>query len=843
MALSTYTSYLIVSKDVNTSLNRVASQAMVKRDTEYYQANIGNVTSVDEFMADYRLYSYATKAYGLEDMTYAKAFIRKVLESDLTDSNSFANKLTDKRYQEFAAAFNFTGGTRAAQSGAQEADLLAAYEASFSAQEAGINAETSYYDTTIDAITSVDGLVNNSRLMSYVLKANGVYSDYYSQDKLRQFLTSDMDDPSSYANVEYVQKRATLLQDNSDMQQITSVISSRNTLVNANANIDAQLNNPDSTLTAEQRQQLEATRAANQQTIAGYDSTLQSAVGTTDTAELAAIRSRYSAAISENTRLVGVIDSFLALKEQFSFNADGSLAGATAQTAEQKEAVTTAYLQNVSTGPSYTLFTANKAHYEQVIANATTVDDLVNDARVVEYIKTAYGISAITDASTLRGMLLSDPDNSGSAAAIKGFQDFPRLFNFNSDGTVKSGMTAQSNETITYTNARGVEVTVNPLADSASRYRANYLTAFQDDIDVAMENYEKRIDAVQSVDDLFTTNTSYWQSNSVQSSDYATYSKQPELWQMALDAFGVDSTKYSEHKLRRILTSDLDDPKSYVYSFKDENLVKFAKAFNFDTQGNIDVPQQAQSEQVVNDLTSEYKSRMVRFLSGKEAETAAEKADAEIGYYKEQVARITTVDELLADSRLVNVMLQSRGIDPTSVTTADLKKMFLSDLSDPKSFVNQQDNRELAELVASFNFDSEGNLTQDKDVIGTVQQRGDVIETINLYVRQTLEENEGNASEGVRLALYFQRKAPDITTAYNFLADTALTQFFTTAFSLSDYFSSMDVDRQKEMVERMVDVKRLGDPDYVRTLVQRYTALYDAANNTVSSAALTLLTS
>ena len=64
--------------------------------------------SVDAFLDDFQLYSYAMKAYGLEDMIYAKAFMRKVLESDMSDANSFANKLTDVRYQDFASAFSFS---------------------------------------------------------------------------------------------------------------------------------------------------------------------------------------------------------------------------------------------------------------------------------------------------------------------------------------------------------------------------------------------------------------------------------------------------------------------------------------------------------------------------------------------------------------------------------------------------------------------------------------------------------------------------------------------------------------------------------------------------------------
>ena len=47
------------------------------------------------------------KAHGLEDMTYAKAFMVKALKEGVSDPDSFANKLTDKRYAEFVAAFNF----------------------------------------------------------------------------------------------------------------------------------------------------------------------------------------------------------------------------------------------------------------------------------------------------------------------------------------------------------------------------------------------------------------------------------------------------------------------------------------------------------------------------------------------------------------------------------------------------------------------------------------------------------------------------------------------------------------------------------------------------------------
>ena len=84
--VSTYFGYSYVARNLAQTLTRVAQQTDVSRDAAYYKANIGKVHSVDDLMNDYRLYHYVTKAYGLEDMAYAKAFMKKVLQSNLSDS-------------------------------------------------------------------------------------------------------------------------------------------------------------------------------------------------------------------------------------------------------------------------------------------------------------------------------------------------------------------------------------------------------------------------------------------------------------------------------------------------------------------------------------------------------------------------------------------------------------------------------------------------------------------------------------------------------------------------------------------------------------------------------------
>lgn len=136
--LSTIADYQRISKDMTKSLSLTAKKPDVNRETAYYLANIGKVTTIDAFLKNYRLYSYAMKAYGLSDMIYGKAFMRKVLTEGISSSTSFANKLSDPRYREFASAFNFAAlGSNATQTTAAQTGTATLYVQQVMEQDAG----------------------------------------------------------------------------------------------------------------------------------------------------------------------------------------------------------------------------------------------------------------------------------------------------------------------------------------------------------------------------------------------------------------------------------------------------------------------------------------------------------------------------------------------------------------------------------------------------------------------------------------------------------------------------------------------------------------------------------
>ncbi|WP_446720405.1 DUF1217 domain-containing protein [Mesorhizobium sp. 113-1-2] len=204
--LSTFTSYQLITKDIAKSIDRIEQQPTVDRDTQYYLANITKVKSIDDFVNNDRLFKYAMKAYGLEDMDYAKAFMVKALKEGVSDSNSFANKLTDKRYAQFVSAFNFAANGADATI-YNKAQQLVTKNYATQAQIAGLDpnsayvkGETTYYLANITKVKSVDDLMSNSRLYTYALAAYGLDSATEDKDLIKQVLQSKVSDPASVAN-------------------------------------------------------------------------------------------------------------------------------------------------------------------------------------------------------------------------------------------------------------------------------------------------------------------------------------------------------------------------------------------------------------------------------------------------------------------------------------------------------------------------------------------------------------------------------------------------------------------------------------------------------------------
>lgn len=707
----------LVQKDIAKSLKQVASDKMVARDTAYYQANIGKVSSVKDFLANDRLYQYAMKANGMEDMIYAKAFMRKVLESDLTDDNSFANKLTDDRYRKFALAFNFSGATVMAQSTAQEDDLIGLYKQSIVNEDEQVADDTRYYKTMIGSVQNVDQLLSNERLRTYMLKAFGQDTDYYSYSHYKAILTSDYNDPNSYVN------------------------------------------------------QLQPPQNATQAQITAFN-------------QKKAIWIEMSAA--------------------YHFNADGTTASGGVQTAEETGKVAEMYVLTVPTHKTPSAAAANRLYYDTKIKTLTNVNQITGDSRMWDVVRIGLDLDPLFLRSTFENIVtsdLNDPNSYVNKAGAKKEQytAIAKLFNFATDGTVTAG------------NAQ-TSIQENQLL---SGYNSHYDDTDETTRDALIKSYKNNIGSVNKVDDLLNSST---------------------LMKLTLAAIGIKAGEFSNNQFKQALTSDLSDPKSFVNRLGDSRLLAMAREFNFDAAGKIAPPKMAQGQSTITETAKNYIIQQTRFLKSPELDTAKTKANAESTYYQAEVAKLKTRDELLANRRLIDFNLVAAGIDPKTITNDFLKKAFNSDLSDPKSFVNTQSDKRIKQIVSSFNFDTKGNLIQSKTA--GVQDRGHLQQTVDGYYQQELETREGEENQGVRLALYFQRKAQTITSAYDMLGDTALLEVFKTMYQMPDQFSSQSIEKQKAMVEKKMKLADLSDPAKVKKMVERFAIMYDMKNDEANMASM-----
>ncbi|WP_438750194.1 DUF1217 domain-containing protein [Pararhizobium sp. O133] len=166
---TTYTSYQMIAGNLSKSLERVSEQPDVARETEYYLENIGNVKTIDDFFADTRLYNYAMKAHGLEDMGYAKAFMRKVLTEGIDTEDAFAKQLTDSRYTDLVESLNFARqGTAAtsfekAQRGVADKYARQTLEQNAGQENSGVRLAL-YFERMAPTITNAYGLLADNAL-------------------------------------------------------------------------------------------------------------------------------------------------------------------------------------------------------------------------------------------------------------------------------------------------------------------------------------------------------------------------------------------------------------------------------------------------------------------------------------------------------------------------------------------------------------------------------------------------------------------------------------------------------------------------------------------------------
>lgn len=198
----------------------------------------------------------------------------------------------------------------------------------------------------------------------------------------------------------------------------------------------------------------------------------------------------------------------------------------------------------------------------------------------------------------------------------------------------------------------------------------------------------------------------------------------------------------------------------------------------------------------------------------------------ESAYYLENISRIKTIDDFLKNDRIFKYAMKAFGLEEMHYAKAFMRKVLTEGIDDRQSFANSLTDPRYREFAEAFNFSRYGT---GATVFNRAQQG-----TVDRYVRQTLEVQAGQSNEGVRLALYFQRKAASIENPYHLMADRALLRVTQVALGIAQANAAIDIDREAEMITRKLNVSDLKVPAKLEKFLERFTSLWEVENSTAA---------
>ncbi len=998
--ISTFLGFQVYGNNIAQTLTRTANEKAVSQAQAYFNANIGKVTTVGDLVNNYRLLSYATKAFGLGDMTNAKALLTQVLTSDLTSSKSVANKLRDSRYTAFAHAFGFdTKGNLKAplQTSSQQAATESLFVAKTSLGASAATAATKAYETAMASVTSVSDLERNPAALGYVLIAYGIDPNTASAG-LDKTIESALSDPKSFLNQQpnagYTALAAAF---NVAADGSTSAATQAQTTDNVTSTTNAYMSAV-ATDTASQRAAATETSyyTATISAISSVgqllaDTRLTAYVtkafglpkGTDATSITRALTSDLSSAASFANS--SAFPAYRTIARAFNFTTSGIAAQVPFQSASQQQSTVQLYMQRQTATSSAA--DAATAYYEAKIGAVKSVSDLQSDQALLKYVITAYGIDPATPQATVAAVLEK------STSLDKGYLALAREFSVSADGSAAAaGSTGTANQV--QTDAQK-QTTMRLYADrstagaastqSATAYfQANIgtihsvsalvgdaklldyvVTAYGLDpktpasiVTSLLQNTGGISDAYRSLADAFTIDAggatqAVAQTSTDVGATIAAYKSNVSPDSAVQAAATVDANSYASKMagiksvddlvgnsslvsfvktafglpngadastIKQALTSDLSSSTSFAQT-NDPSYLTLAKTFNFSPAGTLrlqtTVQQQSAEQLYANNTTADastaaaatayYKAaianvqsigdlqgdpRILSYLStaygvdlttspstvvsvldsthsildtsgnssllalhsafsvdaqgkatsGTVAQSATDvsattqaylskigtsmaaqaSGNAATIYYRSAIAKVTSASDLLNDPKLVGYLKIAFDLSATT-TNATLRKVLTSNVTDPKSVASTM-GAGYKQLATALNF-SDSGLVAPQTVAAASKSQLNAINSA--YLEQQLETEAGAQNPGIALALYFQANASKVTDAYSILADKKLTVVFQTMLGLPATASSADIDAQAKTISSRFNLADLKDPKKLKDLIQRFSVLYD----------------
>ena len=175
----------------------------------------------------------------------------------------------------------------------------------------------------------------------------------------------------------------------------------------------------------------------------------------------------------------------------------------------------------------------------------------------------------------------------------------------------------------------------------------------------------------------------------------------------------------------------------------------------------------------------------------------------EIEYFKQEVAKLKTPDDLFKNYRLMKFVLSAYGLGSDINYMGRIKAVLNSDLDDPNSLANRLRDARYRELAADFKMAEFG--------VARIKIQSVMESVIERYVVNEYEKDQGNLNPALREALYFARNIGKVSNVYEILGDPVLRKVVTETLRLPKEIAVQSVERQAELISRSVDIAKFRD--------------------------------
>lgn len=235
-----------------------------------------------------------------------------------------------------------------------------------------------------------------------------------------------------------------------------------------------------------------------------------------------------------------------------------------------------------------------------------------------------------------------------------------------------------------------------------------------------------------------------------------------------------------------------------------------------------------------------------------EAQASVKREDT---YFRENIGKINSAEELVNDPRLLRVALGAFGLEGDIANKFFIRKVLEDGTLTTTALANRLTDKQYVKLSNAFGFGLPGAtpLTKVSDFADSI---------LKDYKERKFSIAVGGQSDDLRLALNVERELPqlaassagDLAKWYTVLGNAPLRRVFEKSFGLPASFAAIDIDKQVETLKDRVQsqfgsdsIEQFKTPETMEKLVRLFLIRSEVEANSASMSrgqvALTLLQS